>query len=160
MSLRRRGLRALVLGGLAALMAVAFGAASAWAEPSTYCVKATKVLTPKKHFTGGFNDKGRSFLAKEVKPPAGQTEGRVEFHFEIMLPLFLSIFGVEGCQYAGAGQRENQVAVADRACDVGDIFFRGPNHMGLGDIALPVGANGHEFFRWAGNEQHPGSENG
>ena len=58
MSLRRRGLRALVLGGLAALMAVAFGAASAWAEPSTYCVKATKVLTPKKHFTGGFNDKG------------------------------------------------------------------------------------------------------
>jgi hypothetical protein len=47
-----------VLGGLAALMAVAFGASSAWAEPSTYCVKATKVLTPKKHFTGGFNDKG------------------------------------------------------------------------------------------------------
>jgi hypothetical protein len=39
-------------------MVVAFGAPSAWAEPSTYCVKATKVLTPKKHFTGGFNDKG------------------------------------------------------------------------------------------------------
>jgi hypothetical protein len=47
-----------MLGGLAALMVVAFGASSAWAEPSTYCVKATKVLTPKKHFTGGFNDKG------------------------------------------------------------------------------------------------------
>jgi hypothetical protein len=58
MSLSQRGLRAIVLGGLAALMVVAFGASSAWAEPSTYCVKATKVLTPKKHFTGGFNDKG------------------------------------------------------------------------------------------------------
>jgi hypothetical protein len=35
MSLRRRGLRALVLGGLTALMVVAVGASSAWAEPST-----------------------------------------------------------------------------------------------------------------------------
>jgi hypothetical protein len=63
MSLRRRGLRALVLGGLAALMVVAFGASSAWAEASTTCVKATKVskiISGKtKHvFTGGFNDKG------------------------------------------------------------------------------------------------------
>jgi hypothetical protein len=38
-------------------MFVAFGAQSAWAEASTYCVKATKVTTPKKHYTGGWNDK-------------------------------------------------------------------------------------------------------
>jgi hypothetical protein len=62
MSLKQRGLRAIVLGGLAALM-VAFGASSAWAEPSTHCVKATKVskiISGKtKHvFTGGWNDKG------------------------------------------------------------------------------------------------------
>ena len=63
MSSRHRGLRALALGGLAALMVAAFGAASAWAEPSTYCVKATKVTKiisgKTKHvFTGAFNDKG------------------------------------------------------------------------------------------------------
>jgi hypothetical protein len=60
MSFGRSGLRA--IGGLAALVLVAFGA-SAWAQPSTYCVKATKVskiISGKtKHvFTGGFNDKG------------------------------------------------------------------------------------------------------
>src|SRR6516165_194907 len=63
MSSRHRGLRALALGGLAALMVAAFGAASAWAEPSTYCVKATKVTKiisgKTKHVcTGAFNDKG------------------------------------------------------------------------------------------------------
>jgi hypothetical protein len=45
--------RAIALGGLVALMLVAFGAASAWAEASTYCVKATKV--GKKH-TGGWTN--------------------------------------------------------------------------------------------------------
>jgi hypothetical protein len=54
----RLGVRALVLGGLAALMLAALGAQSAWAEAATTCVKATKVLTPKKHYTGGFSDKG------------------------------------------------------------------------------------------------------
>src|ERR1700736_4680203 len=38
---------------LAALALVALSAPSAWAEASTYCVKATKVATPKKHYTGG-----------------------------------------------------------------------------------------------------------
>jgi hypothetical protein len=47
------GYRAIVLGGLAALVMVAFGAASAWAEASTHCVKATKVG---KKFTGGWNN--------------------------------------------------------------------------------------------------------
>jgi hypothetical protein len=51
--------RASVLGGLAALMLVAVGAPSAWAEASTTCVKATKATPPKpakKHYTGGWND--------------------------------------------------------------------------------------------------------
>jgi hypothetical protein len=51
-------LRTMVLAGLAALMLTALGAQSAWAEAATTCVKATKVTTPKKHFTGGWNDKG------------------------------------------------------------------------------------------------------
>jgi hypothetical protein len=63
MSVGRSGPPAIALGGLVVLVLAAFGAASAWAEPSTYCVKATKVskiISGKtKHvFTGGFNDKG------------------------------------------------------------------------------------------------------
>jgi hypothetical protein len=38
-------------------MLVALGAQSAFAEPATTCVKATKVLTPKKHYTGGWTNK-------------------------------------------------------------------------------------------------------
>jgi hypothetical protein len=57
MSLNRLGLRAIVLGGLAALMLAAFSASSASAEPSTFCVKATKTTTKPKHYTGGWNDK-------------------------------------------------------------------------------------------------------
>jgi hypothetical protein len=55
MSMGRMGSRAIVLGGLATLT-VLLGASSAWAEPATFCVKATKVSTPKKHYTGGWND--------------------------------------------------------------------------------------------------------
>jgi hypothetical protein len=63
MSVGRSGTRAVALGGLVVLVLAAFGGSSAWAEPSTYCVKATKVskiISGKtKHvFTGGFNDKG------------------------------------------------------------------------------------------------------
>lgn len=57
MSLGRVGLRAIVLGGLVAVTVMALGADSAFAEPATTCVKATKVLTPKKHYTGGWTDK-------------------------------------------------------------------------------------------------------
>jgi hypothetical protein len=35
---------------------MAFTAAGARAEASTYCVKATKVATPKKHYTGGWSN--------------------------------------------------------------------------------------------------------
>jgi hypothetical protein len=59
--------RAFALGGLATLMVVAASASSASAEPSTYCVKATKVLTPKKHFTGGFNDKAARAPTRRTK---------------------------------------------------------------------------------------------
>ena len=50
-----------MLGGLAALIVMALGTQSAFAEPSTTCVKATKVKPSKKraetHFTGAYNDK-------------------------------------------------------------------------------------------------------
>jgi hypothetical protein len=49
-------LRAIALGTLGTLALVALWATSAWAEASTYCVKATKVATPKKHYTGGWTD--------------------------------------------------------------------------------------------------------
>jgi hypothetical protein len=60
MSIGRLILRAIVLGGLAALM-VALGASSAWAAPSTHCVKATKEFKiisgkPKKVYTGGWTN--------------------------------------------------------------------------------------------------------
>lgn len=57
MSIGVRSLRLLLLGGLGAITLVALGVQSAWAEPATTCVKATKVTTPKKHYTGGYNDK-------------------------------------------------------------------------------------------------------
>jgi hypothetical protein len=43
MSARRRGSRAIAVGGLAALALAMFSAHSARAKPSTYCVKPTKV---------------------------------------------------------------------------------------------------------------------
>jgi hypothetical protein len=58
MSLARFGLRAMVLGGLVALTMMALVAQSAVAEPATLCVKATKLTTPKRHYTGGWSDKG------------------------------------------------------------------------------------------------------
>jgi hypothetical protein len=51
--MQRMGLASVVLAVACLTMA-----GSAWAEASTLCVKATKVTTPKKHYTGGWNDKG------------------------------------------------------------------------------------------------------
>ena len=53
-------MRRLVVAGVVTVAALLMMVTSAWAEPSTYCVKATKVKPPKPakaHYTGDFEDK-------------------------------------------------------------------------------------------------------
>ena len=45
-----------------------------------------------------------------------------------------------------------------RAGDIGHVVLVGPNHMGLGHIALPVRANRQQLLRRAGDEQQAAGE--
>ena len=75
-----------------------------------------------------------------------------------MFPLLLTVLRIEARQHARGRYRESQFTVAGRAGDIRHVVFVSPNDMGLGHIALPIGADGQQLLRRAGDDQQAAGE--
>ncbi len=112
--------------------------------------------------SSGVEDMGDACEIEEVHAILDDDGGGFDFEGffigEVEFVDYLAVFEIDAGKQAACFDHPEEIAIADGADDIGEVFVHFPGDVGCGDIAFAVGFDGGEFRAFVADEDQSGGE--